>query len=178
MNYQELAEITGLKYSTARKYAMLLQEDGIIDEIDDSAVTLIKTIPILTDRGLTLKEALEKIAADKERLSGRDDFAVRLENLEEKMDTLADENRKLREIIESQKTEIHNLKGKKHLVPVRASDLVAKIDGPGAVRTIIEKTVDFFGWLFSIEKSDEIKSQEEIEKLETPETKTITYDEE
>lgn len=178
MNYQELAEITGLKYGTARKYAVLLQDEGIIDEIDDGTVALIKAIPVLTKQGLTIKEAIEKISADRKLILGRDDIAIRLESFEERLETLAEENKKLREIVETQESEIHKLQGRKYPVPIRTTELVARIDGTGILRTVMEKTIDFFGWLFSVEKTDDAMSPIEIEKLEKSETRTINCDEE
>ena len=174
MNYQELADATGLKYSTARRCALLLMEEGAIKKIDETAILLVKNVSSLTDQGFTLKEAVTTITLEKEvPVENNDEIVIRLRMLEEKLGKLNEENANLREDLRMQETEIKELKDKLSLKPLKTTALVVRKDTKSLFRNTVEKTVDFFGWLFSIERADKLKIPQKLEEIEDYGTETI-----
>jgi len=97
MNINQAAKQTGLPYSSARKYLVLLEDSGFfkskIEEgarvFPDEAASLIARLARLSSDGVPLKEAIERLkGGDLEEKTKLDEMKEKQEKMSDKLDKL------------------------------------------------------------------------------------------
>jgi DNA-binding MarR family transcriptional regulator len=106
LNLSDLAKSRNVPYSTVRKYVNALSEKGFISpETTPHSVTLHKKdievfdkLLVLIRSGVSFKKALDKLGEGED--GSRDNVVDYLQRLERKVDSLEEENKKLRELVQ------------------------------------------------------------------------------
>jgi chromosome segregation ATPase len=169
MNYRELSQASGLKYDTVRNYAKILLDEGLVKEIDESSIPVVKKIPEYTASGFTVKEAAHKAFEYVHQSSGPGEIAA----LQKKLSDLERENESLRSELQKSKEVIENLKRKLESLPeeetpatseivVYRQDVRTAADAfKKALKSAGQGFAQFIHWLFDTESE---KPVEEIEE--------------
>lgn len=114
MNLTELSKKSGIKYHTARKYVKALQEKGIISEVSEELIPILKQIAELTASGKTVNEAIDFLVS---RPAKESNFSEILLRLESKIDALEKENRAQKELLQVYLSKIDKLQEQVRALP-------------------------------------------------------------
>lgn len=160
MNFKELSETSGIKYETVRNYVKVLIEEGLIDEVNEDVVQIVKKMPDYTSKGFTVVEAAHRAVV----LKDADTYVTEeLTELRDKMASLLEENQRLeRELAEERATvkELEEqLESFKSNVKNSSAIAVYKEDArtaAEALKTTIKSAgsgfVQFLQWLFDTDE--------------------------
>ncbi len=134
MNLSDLAKTRSVPYSTVRKYVNALAEKGLIYPevgsrsvtIRDNDVEVFDELLRLVRSGMSFRSALDRLSEKK--ISGKSDVASYFRKIEKKIDSLEEENRKLREIVQVYLSRIESLESQiKELMPPKKKNFLARI---------------------------------------------------
>ena len=126
MNLSDLAKTRSVPYSTVRKYVNALAERELIYPevgsrsvtIHDNDVEVFDELLRLVRSGISFRSALDRLSEKK--ISGKSDAVSYFRKIEKKIDSLEEENRKLREIVQVYLSRIESLESQiKELMPPR-----------------------------------------------------------
>lgn len=160
MNFKELSETSGIKYETVRNYVKVLIEEGLIDEVNEDVVQIVKKMPDYTSKGFTVVEAAHRAVV----LKDADTYVTEeLTELRDKIASLLEENQRLeRELAEERATvkELEEqLESFKSNVKNSSAIAVYKEDArtaAEALKTTIKSAgsgfVQFLQWLFDTDE--------------------------
>ena len=131
LNLSDLAKSRNVPYSTVRKYVNALSEKGFISlETTPHSVTLRKKDIEVFDKllalirsGVSFKKAIEKLGEGEG--DNQDNVIDYLRKLERKVDSLEEENRKLRELVQVYLSKVDELQ--KQLMPPKKKSWLFKI---------------------------------------------------
>lgn len=160
MNFKELSETSGIKYETVRNYVKVLIEEGLIDEVNEDVVQIVKKMPDYTSKGFTVVEAAHRAVVLKDADTS---VTEELTELRDKMASLLEENQRLeRELAEERATvkELEEqLESFKSNVKNSSAIAVYKEDArtaAEALKTTIKSAgsgfVQFLQWLFDTDE--------------------------
>lgn len=130
MNIKQLSELSGIPYSTVRKYLTVLAQNNLISlnktqngvEVNDNAERVFLSFIKFIKSGQTPSEAIKKIVEG--NLSQDDAMSL----LIEKMERVEEENRKLRELVQMYLSRVENLEYQiKELMPPKRENFFARI---------------------------------------------------
>lgn len=160
MNFKELSETSGIKYETVRNYVKVLIEEGLIDEVNEDVVQIVKKMPDYTSKGFTVVEAAHRAVVLKDADTS---VTEELTELRDKIASLLEENQRLeRELAEERATvkELEEqLESFKSNVKNSSAIAVYKEDArtaAEALKTTIKSAgsgfVQFLQWLFDTDE--------------------------
>jgi len=160
VNFKELSETSGIKYETVRNYVKVLIEEGLIDEVNEDVVQIVKKMPDYTSKGFTVVEAAHRAVVLKDADTS---VTEELTELRDKMASLLEENQRLeRELAEERATvkELEEqLESFKSNVKNSSAIAVYKEDArtaAEALKTTIKSAgsgfVQFLQWLFDTDE--------------------------
>ncbi len=124
MNLSDLAKTRSVPYSTVRKYVNALAERRLIYPevgshsvtIRDNDVEVFDELLRLVRSGISFRSAIDRLS-EKKRVDQSDEISY-LRKIEKKIDSLEEENRKLREIVQVYLSRIESLESQiKELMP-------------------------------------------------------------
>ena len=104
MNIKEISNQSGLPYSTARKYLVLLEESGLLSSrleegsrvFDNQSVRYVKRLASMSGNGVPLREAIERIRETPYAVSDNSEVA----GLQEQINTLSKEVKALSDLLQ------------------------------------------------------------------------------
>jgi DNA-binding MarR family transcriptional regulator len=135
LNLSDLAKSRNVPYSTVRKYVNALSEKGFISpETTPHSVTLRKRDIDIFDKllalirsGVSFKKAVEKLGEGED--GDKDDVLDYLQRLERKVDSLEEENKKLRELVQVYLSKVDELQNQ--LMPPKRRSWFSRIFSRG-----------------------------------------------
>ncbi len=124
MTIKEIADLSGLNYSTVRKYCKALQERGI--EPAEDVVEIVQKISEMTSSGSTVEDAISSILRTPQR-SEEQSFSHILLRLEAKIDRLEKENKAQADLLQVYLSKIDRLEDVVKALPPPKKNLMDRI---------------------------------------------------
>lgn len=160
MNFKELSEASGIKYETVRNYVKVLIEEGLIDEVNEDVIEIVKKMPNYTSKGFTVVEAAHRAVV----LKDTDTYVTEeLAELRDKIACLQEENQRLERELGEEKATVAELKERLESFESNAKNssaiAVYKEDAKtaaDALKTTLKSAgsgfVQFLQWLFATDE--------------------------
>lgn len=101
VNFKELSEASGIRYETVRNYVKVLIEEGLIDEVNEEVVEVVKKMPSFTSQGLTVVEAAHRATG---KADSKSSLSEEGSELRERVHTLQEENEQLRRELQEERS--------------------------------------------------------------------------
>lgn len=106
MTFKELSERSGIRYETVRNYVKVLIEEGLIDEVNEEVVEIVKKMPDYTSQGLTVVEAAHRAVSGEQEESKTSTETL---ELKERIAILEEENRLLKAELDKERAAVKKL---------------------------------------------------------------------
>jgi predicted RNase H-like nuclease (RuvC/YqgF family) len=160
VNFKELSETSGIKYETVRNYVKVLIEEGLIDEVNEDVVQIVKKMPDYTSKGFTVVEAAHRAVV----LKDADTYVTEeLTELRDKIASLLEENQRLERELAKERVTVTELEEQLESFKSNAKNssaiAVYKEDArtaAEALKTTIKSAgsgfVQFLQWLFDTDE--------------------------
>ncbi|WP_110990543.1 MULTISPECIES: winged helix-turn-helix domain-containing protein [unclassified Mesotoga] len=160
MNFKELSEASGIKYETVRNYVKVLIEEGLIDEVNEDVIQIVKKMPDYTSKGFTVVEAAHRAVVLKDTHTS---VTEELTELRDKIASLQEENQRLERELGEEKATVAELKERlesfesntenSSAIDVYKEDVKTAADAlKTAVKSAGSGLVQFLRWLFDTEE--------------------------
>jgi len=109
VTFKELSERSGIRYETVRNYVKVLIEEGLIDEVNEEVVEIVKKMPDYTSQGLTVVEAAHRAVSGEQKESRTSTETLKLK---ERIACLEEENKLLKAELDKERAATKQLEEK------------------------------------------------------------------